>query len=233
VLDRVAVHVHVANTVRLMLDKGLASLLGNLFREFELLADAEAGRVRAHVTTATQLSAELVAEVKATLETSTGKIVFVESSVDPELIGGMVVKVGSIVYDASVRSRLEQLRQQRRMSILLITHDLGVVAQSAQRVAVMYASKIVEFADVETLFAEPSEAETSIRRPNSPPRMDIRLSSTLQPCSWSSSVTSATIPGRSLPRAFRTKNLRLVSEWLLMNKIERRKEFAFYICLLA
>jgi peptide/nickel transport system ATP-binding protein/oligopeptide transport system ATP-binding protein len=46
------------------------------------------------------------------------------------------------------------------MSILLITHDLGVIAEMADRVAVMYASKIVEFADTVTLYDEPRHPYT-------------------------------------------------------------------------
>src|SRR5206468_6946400 len=47
------------------------------------------------------------------------------------------------------------LKQRLRMAVLLITHDLGVVAQTAQRVVVMYAGRIVEEASVEQLFREP------------------------------------------------------------------------------
>jgi F-type H+-transporting ATPase subunit delta len=111
VLERVPINAFVANTLRLMLDKGRAALLDELVHEFGLLADTEAGRVRAHVTTATALSPEMLAEVLKTLEASTGKTVIIDSSVDAELIGGMVVKVGSIVYDASVRNHLDQIKQ--------------------------------------------------------------------------------------------------------------------------
>jgi peptide/nickel transport system ATP-binding protein len=50
---------------------------------------------------------------------------------------------------------LRKLQAERALAILLITHDLGVVAEMAQRVAVMYAGQIVEQADVRSLFAEP------------------------------------------------------------------------------
>ncbi len=111
VLERVEVHPHVANTIRLMLDKGRSELLGGLIQEFRLLADEETGRVRAHVTTAFELSDSLLADVVRALEAATGKTVLVDTSIDSDLIGGLVVKVGSIVYDASVRSRLDSLRQ--------------------------------------------------------------------------------------------------------------------------
>ena len=56
---------------------------------------------------------------------------------------------------AQILDLLDQLRQEIEMSILLITHNLGIVAQYADRVAVMYAGKIVELASVEELFASP------------------------------------------------------------------------------
>ena len=56
---------------------------------------------------------------------------------------------------ALILDLLDQLRQEIEMSILLITHNLGIVAQYADRVAVMYAGKIVELASVEELFASP------------------------------------------------------------------------------
>ena len=61
---------------------------------------------------------------------------------------------------AQILDLLDQLRQEIEMSILLITHNLGIVAQYADRVAVMYAGKIVELASVEELFASPSHPYT-------------------------------------------------------------------------
>ena len=66
--------------------------------------------------------------------------------------------------DASVReemlSWLEEMRDDRDVAVLLITHDLGVVARFADRVAVMYAGQIVETADVRTLFRAPKHPYT-------------------------------------------------------------------------
>ena len=60
-----------------------------------------------------------------------------------------------VTIQAQILDLLDQLRQKTEMSILLITHNLGIVAQYADRVAVMYAGKIVELASVEELFASP------------------------------------------------------------------------------
>jgi len=60
-----------------------------------------------------------------------------------------------VTIQAQILDLLDRLQAETGMSILLITHDLGVVAQIADRVAVMYASKIVELATAEELFAAP------------------------------------------------------------------------------
>jgi len=60
-----------------------------------------------------------------------------------------------VTIQAQILDLLDELQEQNGMSILLITHDLGVVAERADDVAVMYASRIVEVADSQRLFAEP------------------------------------------------------------------------------
>ena len=60
-----------------------------------------------------------------------------------------------VTIQAQILALLRELQQEFRMSILLITHDLGIVAETAENVAVMYASKIVEWAPCTGLFREP------------------------------------------------------------------------------
>ena len=60
-----------------------------------------------------------------------------------------------VTIQAQVLELLERLRRERGMAVLLITHDLGVVAESAQRVAVMYAGQVVEEGATASLFARP------------------------------------------------------------------------------
>lgn len=61
---------------------------------------------------------------------------------------------------AQILDLLDRLRKETHMSILLITHNLGIVAQYADRVAVMYSGKVVELAPVEELFASPAHPYT-------------------------------------------------------------------------
>jgi len=75
-----------------------------------------------------------------------------------------------VTIQAQILELLRELQQRLAMSILLITHDLGVVAENAQRVVVMYAGRVVESAPVDEIFAKPMHPYTrglldSIPRP--------------------------------------------------------------------
>jgi oligopeptide/dipeptide ABC transporter ATP-binding protein len=65
-----------------------------------------------------------------------------------------------VTIQAQILSLLAELKAARGMAVVFITHNLGVVAQIADRVAVMYAGEVVETADVETLFARPTHPYT-------------------------------------------------------------------------
>jgi peptide/nickel transport system ATP-binding protein len=65
-----------------------------------------------------------------------------------------------VTIQAQILELLRDLKRQLELSLLLITHDLGIVAQNADRVAVMYAGRIVESAPVRTLFADPKHPYT-------------------------------------------------------------------------
>src|SRR5215207_8572667 len=77
-----------------------------------------------------------------------------------------------VTIQAQILNLLRDLQQQFGMSILLITHDLGVVAEMCDSVAVMYAGQIVEHAPVETLFEDPEHPYT-IGLMNAIPRADL------------------------------------------------------------
>ncbi len=65
-----------------------------------------------------------------------------------------------VTIQAQILDLMREIRSKMQASIILITHDLGVVAEMAERVAVMYAGQIVEQTDVKTLFAEPKHPYT-------------------------------------------------------------------------
>lgn len=65
-----------------------------------------------------------------------------------------------VTIQAQILELMKELKDEYNTAIMLITHDLGVVAEVCQRVAVMYAGKVVEYADVETIFGRPQHPYT-------------------------------------------------------------------------
>ena len=66
-----------------------------------------------------------------------------------------------VTIQAQILDLLRELQQERRMALVLVTHNMGVVAEMAQRVAVMYAGQIVEERSAEALFASPQHPYTA------------------------------------------------------------------------
>jgi peptide/nickel transport system ATP-binding protein/oligopeptide transport system ATP-binding protein len=82
-------------------------------------------------------------------------------SCDPSLlIADEPTTALDVTIQAQILDLLRDMQKEYGMSILLITHDLGVVAEMSDHVAVMYASKVVEYADVRTLFGKPRHPYT-------------------------------------------------------------------------
>ena len=65
-----------------------------------------------------------------------------------------------VTIQAQILALMNKLKEETGASILFITHDLGVIAEMAQHVAVMYAGKVMEYTDVKTIFAEPKHPYT-------------------------------------------------------------------------
>lgn len=80
---------------------------------------------------------------------------------DPELlIADEPTTALDVTIQAQILELLDELRRSRNLAVLLITHDLGVVAEAADRVCVMYTGKIVEESGVDEIFAEPKHPYT-------------------------------------------------------------------------
>jgi F-type H+-transporting ATPase subunit delta len=94
----------------LMAQNGRASVISSAITAFEALAAADRGAVSAEVTTAVKLTAAQETGLKAALRQSLGKDPEISTRVDPSILGGLKVRVGSRLYDASLRSRLDSLR---------------------------------------------------------------------------------------------------------------------------
>jgi oligopeptide/dipeptide ABC transporter ATP-binding protein len=80
---------------------------------------------------------------------------------DPEvLIADEPTTALDVTVQAQIMDLLDELRRENNLALVLITHDLGVVAGATDRVAVMYAGRVVETSDVRPLFSEPSHPYT-------------------------------------------------------------------------
>ncbi len=111
ILKRISATKVTRNFTMLLLDHGRLAIIPDISRELDAMIDDKAGRVNAVVTSATKLSAMQVRQLKMALEGLSGKSVLMEQAEDPELLGGIVAKVGDIVYDGSLRSQLERMRE--------------------------------------------------------------------------------------------------------------------------
>jgi F-type H+-transporting ATPase subunit delta len=94
----------------LLAANGRANALASVITSFEALAAAERGAISAEVVTAIPLSAAQSKGVASALRQALGKDPEIETRVDPSILGGIKVKVGSRLYDASLKSKLDQLK---------------------------------------------------------------------------------------------------------------------------
>jgi F-type H+-transporting ATPase subunit delta len=99
------------NFLELLIDKHRMPVLFRIRRAFDELWAKENKRLEVTVTSAVELDPELVARIGSEIESQTGQTVEVESKVDDDILGGLVLQVGNKVLDASVRNRLEKLRK--------------------------------------------------------------------------------------------------------------------------
>ncbi len=101
----------VRNFLKLLAEKGRSGEVEEIAREYDALVDAEERVLAVELTTAYELSDEEVRDIVGQIERAAGRSVQAARNVDPSLIGGIVLQAGSLRVDASVRGRLERLRQ--------------------------------------------------------------------------------------------------------------------------
>ena len=102
----------VRNFLLLVVEKGRAQELGEIVKEFDALVATEEGILDVELTTAVELSDDDATKLLEQIEQISGRRLRASREVDPELIGGFVLRAGSHRADASVRGRLEGLRRQ-------------------------------------------------------------------------------------------------------------------------
>ena len=101
----------IRNFVRVVTRKGRAAQLDEIAREYEVLVAAEEQILSVELTTAYELSDDEAAAIVKQIEEASGQRVEAARTVDPDLIGGLVLKAGSLEVDSSVRGRLDRLRR--------------------------------------------------------------------------------------------------------------------------
>jgi F-type H+-transporting ATPase subunit delta len=99
------------NFLELLIEKGRMTELFRIRREFETLWKRERRQIDVTVTSAAELDPAVVEKIGEEIERQTGQEVDLVSRVDEEILGGIVLQVGNMVLDASIRSRLEKLRK--------------------------------------------------------------------------------------------------------------------------
>jgi F-type H+-transporting ATPase subunit delta len=99
------------NFLELLVEKGRMTEIFRIRRELEQMWKRENKRIDVTVTSAVELDPAVVAKVGEEIERQTGQKVELASRVDGEILGGIVLQVGNMVLDASIRSRLEKLRK--------------------------------------------------------------------------------------------------------------------------
>ncbi|MDQ5820612.1 MAG: ATP synthase F1 subunit delta [Actinomycetota bacterium] len=102
----------VRNFLLLVAEKHRTAQIEEIAREFERLVAAEERRLEVELTTAFELSDQEAKTIVAQIEKASGRQVDATRSVDPDLIGGLILQAGSMRVDASVRGRLNRLRQE-------------------------------------------------------------------------------------------------------------------------
>lgn len=99
----------VLNLVLLLVERGRASLIPRIAAAFERLEDERSGRAIAQVTSAIPLTDTQRENLRTQLSQRTGKTVEITEQVDPAILGGLIVRIGDELIDASVAARLRRL----------------------------------------------------------------------------------------------------------------------------
>jgi F-type H+-transporting ATPase subunit delta len=100
------------NFIKLLIENHRTPVIFRVRREFDRLWEQENQLLPVVVTSAVELDQRTVSQIGDRIAEQTGRKVDLSSQVDPEILGGIVVRVGNSILDASIRNRLESLRRQ-------------------------------------------------------------------------------------------------------------------------
>lgn len=110
ILDKAGIGGLAANFLKLVTSNRRLFSIQDIIKAYRALAAKARGEVTAEVTSAVPLNDEQTAALKETLKASVGKDVTLQARVDPSVLGGLIVKVGSRMIDSSLRTKLQNLK---------------------------------------------------------------------------------------------------------------------------
>ncbi len=113
------------NLALLVVQRELIEVMPNIARELNQLVLDYKNQAVAQVTTAAPLDEQLLKRVKQALEQKTGKTILLQTKVSPDILGGVVARVGDQIIDGSVRHRLDALKQQLLIGVAIGANDFS------------------------------------------------------------------------------------------------------------
>jgi F-type H+-transporting ATPase subunit delta len=112
--QRLGLSAEIRAFLMILVDENRTALLLPIRDELKVLVDRAAGRLQAEITSARELRADELAKLKAALSRRVNAELTLEVKVDPQLIGGVVARVGDLLLDGSVRTQLASLAESLR-----------------------------------------------------------------------------------------------------------------------
>ena len=112
IVEHTSLQAPVAKLLMMLAERGRLELLPDLLEVYRERLLAHSNVVRGQITSAAPLPPDRLQALQQSLSARTGKQVQIDTAVDPSLIGGVVARIGSTVYDGSVRTQLQKMRQQ-------------------------------------------------------------------------------------------------------------------------
>ncbi len=111
IVQREGIEPHVRNLMAVLIDHRRVQFLSRITAQLEKELDARLGFAEAHITSARELGDAEKRSLEAQIEKVTGKKIRARFGLDASLLGGAVVRVGSTIYDGSVKGQLEKIRE--------------------------------------------------------------------------------------------------------------------------
>jgi len=117
VVSKVGISEYTLNFLNILLDKDRFVFLADIRDTYKQILDETSGRVRAFITSATELDETQLERIAKTLSDVVKKEVDVDVTIEPSLIGGVIAEVEGMVYDGSVKTELSRLKQSLKGEI--------------------------------------------------------------------------------------------------------------------